>query len=115
MIRGVYVRRSPSEKMRLQDVLKRYLKEIAPTKRPSTQRAKKMRAKPLTTQLGQYSWASALHPCCFFGVCSIGLYFSSVVRLITQYRRACSFALDGRTPVDLIVLRARNGRLSAVP
>ncbi len=34
MILGVYVRRSPSEKMLLQDALKRYLKEIAPTKRP---------------------------------------------------------------------------------
>jgi integrase len=55
MIRGVYVRRSPSQKILLQDALKRYLKEITPTKRPSTQRAEKMRAKPLTTQLGKYS------------------------------------------------------------
>jgi hypothetical protein len=45
MIRGVYVRRSPSQKILLQDALKRYLKEITPTKRPSTQRAEKMRAK----------------------------------------------------------------------
>lgn len=55
MIRGVYVRRSSSEKMLLQDALKRYLKEITPTKRLSTQRAEKMRAKPLASQLGKYS------------------------------------------------------------
>jgi hypothetical protein len=53
MIRGVYVRRSSSEKILVQDVLKRYLKEITPTKRPSTQRAEMMRAKPLTAQLGK--------------------------------------------------------------
>jgi hypothetical protein len=35
MIRGVYVRRSSSEKILVQDALKRYLKEITPTKRPS--------------------------------------------------------------------------------
>ncbi len=58
MIRGVYVRRSPSEKMLLQDALERYLKEITPTKSPSTQRAEKMRAKPLTAQLGKYSLVS---------------------------------------------------------
>jgi predicted transcriptional regulator len=53
MIRSVYVRRSSSEKTLVQDALKRYLKEITPTKRPSTQRAEKMRAKPLTAQLGK--------------------------------------------------------------
>ncbi len=58
MIRGVYVRRSPSEKMLLQEALERYLREITPTKRPSTQRAEKMRAKPLKAQLGKYSLIS---------------------------------------------------------
>jgi hypothetical protein len=33
------VRRFPTEKMLLQDALELYLKEITPTKRPSTQRA----------------------------------------------------------------------------
>ncbi len=58
MIRGVYVRRSPSEKMILQEALERYLREITPTKRPSTQRAEKMRAKPLIDQFGKYALVS---------------------------------------------------------
>ncbi len=58
MIRGVYVRRSSSEKMLLQEALKRYLREITPAKRSSTQRAEKMRAKPLIDQLGKYALVS---------------------------------------------------------
>ncbi len=58
MIRGVYVRRSPSEKMLLEEALDRYLKEITPTKRPSTQRAEKMRAKKLKSRLGKHALIS---------------------------------------------------------
>jgi len=58
MVRGVYIRRSPSQKISLKDALDRYIKEITPTKRASTQRAEKMRAKPLTAKLGNYSLVS---------------------------------------------------------
>lgn len=58
MIRGVYVRRSPSQKILVQEALERYLREITPTKKPSTQRAEKMRAKPLMVQFGQYALVS---------------------------------------------------------
>ncbi|MES9841955.1 MAG: hypothetical protein ABW134_15470 [Candidatus Thiodiazotropha endolucinida] len=58
MVRGVYVRRSPSEKLSVQEALERYQREITPGKRPSTQRAEKMRAKPLIAQLGKYSLVS---------------------------------------------------------
>jgi hypothetical protein len=37
MARGVYIRRSGSKKMTLEVALKRYLSEITPTKKPSTQ------------------------------------------------------------------------------
>lgn len=38
MVRGVYIRRSGLEKMTLEAALKRYLSDITPTKKPSTQR-----------------------------------------------------------------------------
>ncbi len=56
MIRCVYVRRSPSHKILIKNALERYIKEITPTKRVSTQRAEKIRAKPLTAKLGEFSY-----------------------------------------------------------
>ncbi len=61
MIRGVYIQRSPSESITIDAALERYLAEVTPTKRPSTQRAEKMRVKPITVRLGSYSLA-ALSP-----------------------------------------------------
>jgi hypothetical protein len=58
MIRGVYVRRSPSETTTITAALKRYLGEVTPSKRPSTQRSEAIRAKSLQKHLGRYSLAA---------------------------------------------------------
>lgn len=58
MVRGVYIQRSPSERMTLEAALKRYLSEITPTKRPSTQLREKKRAGILVAELGKYSLAA---------------------------------------------------------
>ena len=52
MVRGVYIQRLPSETTTIEIALERYLTEVAPSKRSSTQRAEKMRVKPLTRDLG---------------------------------------------------------------
>lgn len=61
MVRGVYLRRSPSEKLTLSDALDRYLKEVTPTKKATTQRSERIRAKGIQAVLGKYSLA-ALSP-----------------------------------------------------
>ncbi len=61
MVRGVHIRRSPSEAITLNAGLDRYLIEVTPTKRASTQIAEKMRAKQLKNSLGGYS-LTALSP-----------------------------------------------------
>jgi len=58
MIRGVHIKRSPSESMTIDAALDRYLTEVTPTKRSSTQSAERMRAKQLKKSLGGYSLAS---------------------------------------------------------
>ena len=58
MVRGVYIQRPSSDSITLQAALERYLLEVTPTKRPSTQTAEKNRANPLTASLGQYSLTS---------------------------------------------------------
>lgn len=58
IIRGIYISRSHSEKTTIKKALERYLKEVTPTKKASTQKAEKQRAKKLLEQLGQYSLAS---------------------------------------------------------
>jgi len=58
MIRGVYVRRSPSEATTVDAALKRYLNEVTPSKRPSTQRSEHFRANSLRKTLGRYSLAA---------------------------------------------------------
>ncbi len=61
MVRGVHIQRSPSESTTISGALKRYLAEVSPGKRPSTQKSEKMRAKVLKEHLGRYSMA-ALSP-----------------------------------------------------
>lgn len=61
MVRGVYIQRAPAERMTLEAALQRYLREVTPTKRPSTQAAEHKKARPLIDQLGKYSLA-ALSP-----------------------------------------------------
>ncbi|MEE5164843.1 integrase [Pseudomonas alliivorans] len=52
MVRGVYIQRSGSERMTLAMALKRYLAEISPTKKPTTQRAEATKAQQLISHLG---------------------------------------------------------------
>jgi integrase len=61
MVRGVYIERAASERLTLTDALKRYVAEVTPTKRPSSQEAEHRRAAILTQHLGKYSLA-ALNP-----------------------------------------------------
>lgn len=58
MVRGVYIQRSGSERMTIAAALKRYLSEITPTKKPTTQRGEISKAKKLTDELGKYSLAA---------------------------------------------------------
>ncbi|AAW73853.1 Site-specific recombinase XerD [Xanthomonas oryzae pv. oryzae KACC 10331] len=58
MVRGVYIQRAPSERMTIEDALKRYLSEISPTKRPASADSDARHAKPLMQNLGKYSLAA---------------------------------------------------------
>ena len=55
MVRGVYIQRSASERMTLEAALKRYLADVTPTKKPSTQKSERHKANTLIEHLGQ-SW-----------------------------------------------------------
>jgi len=57
MVRGMFVKRSPSERMTLEAAMKRYLAEVTPTKRPFTQQGEKQRAVPLVAHFGKYALA----------------------------------------------------------
>ena len=58
MVRGIYIARSHSERTTVKTALERYLKEVTPTKKASTQRSEPGKARKLTEHLGQYSLAS---------------------------------------------------------
>lgn len=58
MRRGIYLPRAQSEKMTIKAAMKRYLEEITPTKKESTQKAEKFRVERITKEFGQYSLAS---------------------------------------------------------
>jgi len=58
IIRGIYISRSHSERTTIKKALERYLKEVTPTKKPSTQKSEKHRAKILFKRLGKYSLAT---------------------------------------------------------
>jgi hypothetical protein len=58
MVRGASIQRSGAERMTLEMALKRYLSEISPTKRPTTQRAEATKARQLISHLGKYSMAA---------------------------------------------------------
>lgn len=47
MVRGMYIQRSPSERMLFKFALDRYLADVTPTKKHFTQRAEVLKAKPL--------------------------------------------------------------------
>lgn len=58
MVRGVYIQRSGSERMTLEKALGRYLREVTPTKKPTTQKAEATKAQQLIQHLGKYSLAA---------------------------------------------------------
>ena len=58
MVRGAYIQRSGSERMTLEAALKRYLSDITPTKKLTTQRGEISKAKKITEHLGKYSLAA---------------------------------------------------------
>ncbi len=58
MVRGLYIERSPSERMLLAEAMRRYLAEVSPTKKPTTQKAEARKAKTLLAFFGKYSLAA---------------------------------------------------------
>lgn len=58
MVRGVYIQRSGAERMTLETALKRYLSDVTPTKKPTTQRGEISKAKKLIEHLGKFSLAA---------------------------------------------------------
>lgn len=57
MVRGMYIHRAPAERMTLETALKRYLQEVTPTKRASTQIGEHKKSQALIKHLGKYSLA----------------------------------------------------------
>src|ERR1700733_10060241 len=58
MVRGAYIQRATADRMTVEVALKRYLAEIVPTKRSTSQIADIKRATILTKHLGKYSLAA---------------------------------------------------------
>lgn len=58
MVRGVYIQRSPSERLTLKNALERYLREVSPTKSKTSYDSDITRSKPLSSILGGYSLAA---------------------------------------------------------
>lgn len=57
IVRGIYIPRSGSENITITDALDRYIKEVTPTKKATTQEGNKVQARQLKSQLGNYSLA----------------------------------------------------------
>jgi len=58
MVRGVYISRAGAERLTVEEALQRYLKEVTPTKKPTTQRSEKITGGHLAGFLGKYSMAA---------------------------------------------------------
>ena len=58
MVRGIYIERGTSERFTFAKALDRYLSEVTPTKRATTQRADRVKAAPLRKFFGAYSLAA---------------------------------------------------------
>lgn len=58
MVRGMYIQRAPAERTTVEAALKRYLREVTPTKRESTQIGEHKKAQSLIKHLGKYSLAA---------------------------------------------------------
>jgi integrase len=57
MVRGLYLKRGPSERLTFAWAMARYLAEVTPTKRPFTQQGERRCAKPLLEHFGKYALA----------------------------------------------------------
>lgn len=55
MVRGVYIGRTSAERLTFDKALDRYLSEVTPTKKPSTQAAERAKAIALREFFGDYS------------------------------------------------------------
>lgn len=58
MVRGVFIDRATSGRLTFNSALDRYLSEVTPTKRPTSQRAERLKAVPLRQFFGSYSLAA---------------------------------------------------------
>lgn len=58
MVGGLYIKRSPSEKMLIKDALEKYEREVMPTKSDATQKREQSRLKLLKSEFGKYSLAA---------------------------------------------------------
>lgn len=58
MVRGVYIQRSASERMTLEAAIRRYLADVTPTKKTSTQKSENHKECTLIEHLGKYSLAA---------------------------------------------------------
>src|SRR5699024_2895422 len=58
MRRGAFIRRTPSERTTLSEALDRYLREVVPTKKASTQAGNRSQAEHLRGFLGDYGLAA---------------------------------------------------------
>ena len=58
MVRGAFIRPAEAERLTVADALTRYLTDVTPTKRPSSQSSDRRRAVILTKHLGKYSLAA---------------------------------------------------------
>lgn len=58
MVRGLYIRRAGSERLTFAKAMERYLTEVTPTKKPSTQVAERKKSKSLVAYFGAYSLAA---------------------------------------------------------
>ena len=58
MVRGAYIQRAMADRMTVSSAIGRYLTEVVPTKRPTSQAADKRRARVLIKHLGKYSLAA---------------------------------------------------------
>lgn len=58
MVRGVFIDRAASGRLTFGTALDRYLSEVTPLKRPTSQRAEKLKAVPLRQFFGSYSLAA---------------------------------------------------------
>jgi len=58
MVRGLFIKRTPSEKMSIKEAFERYEREVMPTKSEATQEREKSRLKLLKQEFGKYSLAA---------------------------------------------------------